>query len=93
MPAVTEDEWGWREHRACAPHPPQWFVGELNAEQTARAKAVCAACPVIEQCRALGDEAESVVLPIDLQGVWAGENPLERARRRRRRGDMPPTPG
>ena len=44
-------------------------------------KAICAACLVIEDCRAMTDRAERG-LSSDVFGVFAGETPLKRVRRR-----------
>jgi WhiB family redox-sensing transcriptional regulator len=56
--------------------------GERRPEREARearAKAVCASCPVREQCLdyALGKSTK--------RGIWGGLNEAERARERRRR--------
>ena len=40
---------GWREHAACAETDPEQFTDRRSIDA---AKAVCADCPVIDQCRA-----------------------------------------
>jgi hypothetical protein len=47
-------------------------------------RAVCADCPVIRQCRDACDQYEHGIAPSALWGLWAGEAPKDRARRRRR---------
>lgn len=44
-----------------------------RGEDTSQAKAVCAACPVVGECREYG-----LTLPYDLPGVWGGLSQRER---------------
>lgn len=39
----------WRQHAACRGLPPAWFFGESSTD-VALARAVCADCPVRQQC-------------------------------------------
>lgn len=71
----------WRARAACrrAPDTSCFFpVRGSNAPlQTATAKAICSACPVIEQCR-----ADAVANNIEF-GVFGGTTPHERRALRR----------
>lgn len=70
----------WRERAACAGHDTAAFFDLSRADE---AIAVCATCPVIAACRATADHFERGLWPTWLAGVWAGERPSERLRRRR----------
>lgn len=60
----------WYLQAACRGKPTSWFF-PAKGEPTARAKAICAECPVIDRCAQAGaGEA----------GIWAGES--ERSRRK-----------
>ena len=68
----------WVEHAACRGAPDALFFPERPAAVPTRlAKALCAACPVLEACRAyaIGHPEE--------RGIWGGLTGLERARLRR----------
>ena len=75
----------WQDRAACTGMDAQLFFapdGERGQEREireAKAKAVCALCPVRAQCLdyALGNSIK--------QGIWGGLNQEERARERRRR--------
>jgi WhiB family redox-sensing transcriptional regulator len=50
--------------------PPKFERSDARVAREARAKRICASCPVIERCRTFGrDEA---------YGVWGGTTPAER---------------
>jgi len=78
----------WLAQAACAGqlevfYPPDYL--ESRGERVARelrARAICAACPVIEACRALVDRIETSRPYEHHHGIWAGETPVERKRRR-----------
>jgi WhiB family redox-sensing transcriptional regulator len=69
----------WRDRAACATENPEWFYPSPSdragrgAKREAKAKAVCARCPVRAEClnwattRGIRD------------GIWGGLNPEERA--------------
>ncbi len=71
---------GWREEAACAGADPDLFfpVGDTDLETIAAAKAVCAGCPVKEDCLAYSIETNQT------DGVWGGLTASERRRLRRR---------
>jgi WhiB family redox-sensing transcriptional regulator len=55
--------------------PPRHEGRNQRRERVAKAKAVCARCPVIEECRLLGVECERSDLVDDNyypDGVWGG---------------------
>lgn len=72
LPGPNADFWDWQLGSACrATDPALWFhpEGERGPSRSARdaaAKAVCATCPVLAQCRA---HALRVREPY---GVWGG---------------------
>ncbi|MFR9802787.1 WhiB family transcriptional regulator [Pseudonocardia sp. RS010] len=65
----------WRNEAACRGQEPELFFPVGNAgpalAQTAKAKAVCARCPVRRQCRDWARAHED-------SGVWGGEDEYER---------------
>jgi hypothetical protein len=40
----------WHEHAACLPHPTEWWWPDTDAHAK-KAKKICAACPVQDDCR------------------------------------------
>jgi WhiB family redox-sensing transcriptional regulator len=72
LPGPNADLWDWQLHGLCRSTGPELFFhpeGERGAARAARdraAKAVCATCPVLEQCAA---HALAVQEPY---GVWGG---------------------
>lgn len=80
-PSTTEDRpENWRDDALCAQISPEpWFPPK--GSQALDAKAVCATCPVQEQCLefALNDPTIHV-------GIWAGRTPRELKRLRGLRG-------
>lgn len=57
----------WTEQALCATHedPDLWFPERGDLRSIRKAAAICAMCPVREQCRAAGK--------YEAHGVWAGE--------------------
>lgn len=80
MPLGNVDD-GWVGYAACVDVPTHLFYPDKHHKAEA-AKAVCARCPVREQCL---NEAMS---RRDPHGVWGGLSPEERKslRRERNRG-------
>lgn len=72
LPAPVMEQWEWQFQGACRQAEPSIFFHPEGERGTARrrraeaAKAVCADCPVIQQCR---DHALRVREPY---GVWGG---------------------
>lgn len=71
------DENPWRRRAACI-DKPRWlfFPARGDRETTARAKAVCATCPVRGECRDANLHQTT--------GIWGGTSELERRAMRRR---------
>lgn len=67
----------WREGAACAAHSDVDFFTD-HAREVARAKAVCAGCPVEEDCLIFAVETNQP------DGVWGGYTAKERVKIRRR---------
>ena len=71
----------WRHLAACRGKDPElWFpIGETGpaVAQAEEAKAVCAGCPVVEQCL-------TWALDNDVQGIWGGLDEKERRALKRR---------
>ncbi len=72
LPKPLADLWEWQYEGACRDLPSEMFFhpeGERGPRRRNRenaAKAVCATCPVIQQCR---DQALSIQEPY---GIWGG---------------------
>ena len=72
---VTE----WRELAACrTADPDMFFPMPEDLEGITRAKAVCAGCPVQEECLSYAVETNQT------EGVWGGFTARERSNLRRR---------
>lgn len=76
---LFEPEDSWREQAACSGSDNELFfpVGE-DEEVVAPAKAICAACPVKEDC------LQYALATNQTEGVWGGMSAPERRRLRRR---------
>lgn len=72
-------ERGWQERAACRNTDPAVFF-PLRGEDAAAAKAICAGCPVAEECLAYALTA------YERHGVWGGASERERRRMRKRAG-------
>jgi WhiB family redox-sensing transcriptional regulator len=76
--AEDDDGVPWQSWAACldsdaaAVFDPGYLSGETRHARTAAAKAVCARCTVLEQCRA---HALAVAEP---HGIWGGLDEVER---------------
>lgn len=76
-----DDDAPWREDAACLSYPePNLFfaTGEAGAEDVARAKTICAGCPVRFDCLLYAVETAQTY------GVWGGTDADERRLIRRR---------
>jgi WhiB family transcriptional regulator, redox-sensing transcriptional regulator len=73
----------WRSESACLAADPDLFfpvsATAASAPQVARAKAVCARCPVCTQCLNFALDNP------DMQGIWGGHTDDERRKVRRSR--------
>jgi len=78
LPGPNADIWDWQLKGLCRGVDSSFFFhpdgerGQARAQREARAKAMCARCPVLEQCRR---HALSVHEPY---GVWGGMSESER---------------
>lgn len=78
LPGPNADHWDWQLHAVCrgmdseAFFHPEGQRGAARAEREQRAKAICATCPVLQQCR---EHALAVREPY---GVWGGLTEDER---------------
>jgi WhiB family transcriptional regulator, redox-sensing transcriptional regulator len=70
----------WRDGAACADLGDEvdFFPSPEDTPAIARAKAVCASCPVAEDCLAYAFETKQG------DGIWGGLTPAERIKLRRR---------
>ncbi|KUN89405.1 transcription factor WhiB [Streptomyces bungoensis] len=77
----------WRDHAVCRQEDPDLFfpIGTAGPAQvqTQRAKAVCARCPVQEQCLDWAMDTDQSI------GIWGGTTELERRALRRRARSRP----
>ena len=76
-PGVAAGREPWMDEAACAGRTPLFFgiAGERperRARREARARKVCATCPVLEPCRAMARRNGE-------NGFWGGESEEERA--------------
>lgn len=69
----------WMKRAACLHFDPELFHDENNYF---KAKLVCETCPVLPDCRDYVDALEEGTSSQRWVGVWGGEAPKERARRR-----------
>jgi WhiB family transcriptional regulator, redox-sensing transcriptional regulator len=80
---ATESAANWRSLAACLSADPDLFFPisstGLAERQIARAKAICAGCPVRGEC------LEFAVTHDQVHGIWGGTTPEDRQRDRRRR--------
>lgn len=79
LPTPIYQPRGWTEHAACKGKGDLFFIsrGGNSSTQVRAAKAICAECPVLDQCR------EYALNDASLEGVWAGMNDRERKKARR----------
>lgn len=75
-PSFYEQDESWKDHAACREHDTALFFPERGAS-VARAKAICAECPVREQCLEYSLNIPNVV------GIWGGLSGRERRNYRR----------
>lgn len=70
----------WREAAACldVTYEVSFFPDREDVEGIARAKAVCATCPVAGECLTWAIESNQA------EGIWGGHTPKERRALRRR---------
>lgn len=79
----------WHEQAACAGADSEVFfpAGDKGDINYARARTICARCPVRETCLMFALENNEV------HGFWGGLNPRERRTEKKRRGMTAPTGG
>lgn len=70
----------WREAASCLEVTKQvnFFPNKEDVLGIAKAKAVCASCPVADECLSWSIETNQT------EGIWGGHTPKERRRIRRR---------
>lgn len=75
---------GWMEEAACRGLDPELFFPDRDGSKTriAQAKAICAGCPVLFDCRAHGERVEAELARGDWHGVFGGETVDDRLERR-----------
>lgn len=75
----------WEDSAVCRDLPLEESARVFFGQYTAlEALALCAACPVVESCRALCDRLEhNSTDRCQIVGVWAAETPRQRIDRRR----------
>jgi Transcription factor WhiB len=84
----------WQGRAGCLGVPLEVFfnVGPASVRSFDGAREICAACPVIADCREMTDRAERGLTRGYLYGSVGGETPTERARRRSCSGSKSNTP-
>lgn len=79
LPRPLISEWDWQRNARCRSVDVDVFYdGETLSEVAA--KAICADCPVIEECR------DYAVAANEPHGIWGGLSPSERVQYRWRQG-------
>ena len=84
LPGPNADFWDWQLSGACRGEDPRLFFhpegerGEVREARQKAAKAICAGCPVLAECRS---HALAVREPY---GIWGGLSEDERAAIHRR---------
>ncbi|WP_042368135.1 WhiB family transcriptional regulator [Streptacidiphilus neutrinimicus] len=85
LPGLMEWAWTWQDQAACADVDTRLFFhpagerGTMFEERERAAKRICAACPVLAECREYALECAEEF------GVWGGLTENERGEVRRRR--------
>ena len=74
LPGPSIDAWEWQYQG-----PPEGDRGSTGRRRAANAKAICATCPVIEQCREYALRAQ------EPYGIWGGMTEEERREEIQRR--------
>ncbi|CAN5181331.1 WhiB family transcriptional regulator [soil metagenome] len=77
-PIDLEDLGSWREVSACADSPVDFFPTPEDVKGISEAKAVCATCPVADECLSFALETRQS------EGIWGGHTPKERQKVRRK---------
>ncbi len=78
LPGPVSDHWDWQLQGSCRGVDPSLFFhpegerGPRRSNREAAAKAICATCPVLVQCRAAALAAR------EPYGVWGGLSEHER---------------
>lgn len=78
LPGPNSDFWDWQLHSACRGldssnfYHPDGERGPARENRIARAKAICATCPVLTQCQ------EHAIKTRETYGVWGGLSEEER---------------
>lgn len=78
LPGPQIEKWDWQHEGACRDLDTEMFFhpegerGTARRRRAATAKAVCATCPVLEQCRA------HALLSREPYGIWGGMTEEER---------------
>lgn len=72
----------WTDAAACKGKPLEWFF-PTKGGTLRQAKALCARCPVVQQCRDATDIMENgATQPVHVHGFFGGESPNQRMARR-----------
>ena len=80
LPGPIADTWEWQFQGLCRGEDPEAFFfpdgerGQARAKREARAKAICAACPVLQQC------ATHALTVREPYGIWGGMSEDDRER-------------
>lgn len=77
---VGEVPLAWQDDALCAQTDPDMFFPEKQGAPARSPKAICAACPVVEQC------LEYALATAQTEGIWGGRTPRELRHLRRDRG-------
>lgn len=87
---LTEDSLGWQDFALCAESDPSLWHMDLGQGQHTRAKAICADCPVREECLEYALAYEDLPSTAGTYGVFGGLDPAERDAIRATRSELHP---
>ena len=78
LPQQNPDNWKWQDDAACKEVDYDLFFyedqerGDRKQERITAAKAICNACPVINECLSWANSVG------ESHGIWGGQTPEER---------------
>lgn len=69
---VSTEDFSWHDRANCKGYPTAWWFPETGVQTDPRAKALCASCPVQQECLMFALRTSERI------GVWGGKNSRQR---------------